>query len=309
MLDRRLLLPKLVGLALFCLLYSWADPVKILHDLKGINAPMLAAAVAFAHLVLVTQALRSYVLLGAQRAQIPFFSFVRLYATSFAIGLVTPGRMGEVARIPLMKTYGVGLQAAVSNLVLDRAYDVVGFLCFGLVVTPFFVDIPFLGAYWLLIPVALALVGVLWRLDFIMGILSRRILSRLSAKVTQHLSGFIVPDRREQRRAVMLTVLRIALGGVVYWFAARAVGLHPGLALSAMALVGGVLASFIPLSFMGIGIRDAALLIVFSGQPAEKSQVLAFAAVILLSGLSVAVTSGLFLLFDRETLGSLRSQR
>ena len=56
---------------------------------------------------------------------LPVVRLLRVYAAAFFLGLVSPGRLGELVRIWMARDYVNSLPSAAVSVVFDRVFDVV----------------------------------------------------------------------------------------------------------------------------------------------------------------------------------------
>ncbi len=193
------------------------------------------------------------------------------YASSLYLGMLTPGRVGDVIRIQYLRhDTGARYAEGLSSIVLDRLAD--------LYVLAVFVAIG-VAHYSAILPYELKVLSwlmvggtVVGPLVFFVPGLAERLLSavyRRLARVeeTDGLAHFLEAVRAGARaRIVPVILLTVAAFGVNFvqgWLAARALGLSLDLfevsCLSAIQSLMGLL----PISVSGIGVREAFFAVVF----------------------------------------------
>jgi len=67
---------------------------------------------------------RWHVLVRAAGANVSLRDSVQLYMSGLFLGIITPGKMGEALKIPVLRTQGLSMQDAVGITAIDRLLDV-----------------------------------------------------------------------------------------------------------------------------------------------------------------------------------------
>ena len=95
---------------LFLAVLVWlASPIKVARTLAGCDARLLIATLALTPVFLAGRVLRWSLLVRQVSPQAPLGAISRSYLWGMAVGLVTPGRLGEVARIRGLGLSGSGV--------------------------------------------------------------------------------------------------------------------------------------------------------------------------------------------------------
>ena len=98
-----------VSLLFVAVLVYVASPAKVLKTLKGCDPFLLAATLALTPVFLAGRILRWTLLVRQVSPGAPVGLISRSYLWGMAVGLVTPGRLGEVARIKGLGLGGAGV--------------------------------------------------------------------------------------------------------------------------------------------------------------------------------------------------------
>lgn len=273
---------RLFGIALFIAILSRTNLAELLDWIEHVDGWMLLLAILFQVLLLFFKCLRWYLLneIGFQAKAIyqRFGEFLEAYA----IGVVTPGRMGEI----LKAGHASGRSGVVSAgllVISERGFDlsiffliagiapVLGYLsginkAFGYLL----IIIAFLGIFLsfsiLIFPGVVRAIGfILKRLRIISGDQPLIFVSRKNIALINF---------------TILSILGNLCAFLSFYYTALAVMINLGfIPISGSVALAGVI-NTIPVTIMGLGTRDVTLLYVLKEIP--QAQVLAFSGLILL---------------------------
>ena len=311
-------LTRLFGPAVLAYFLLTTDLHRIAANLRDVRwVPLVLSLVGFAGLVL-TKSWRWRVLLKELGFATPS---LREACTLFMIGQfaggATPGQTGDFVRAWYLRERGTPLSAALFSILIDRLLDffILAILSlFGLVA---FLDIFPAAARpaILVVTVGFAIVVVVavpaliargprrWMMTRLRGIVPTSVGERL-----ERWQGLL--DALEGRPALMLTLLfaTIAATAVVMlriWLLYRAldVVIPVALLVSASALIS--ILQTLPVSVMGVGVRDAVLIAVLTHHGYSAEQALALSALFLLLTVEQMVIG--FFVSMRHPLGADRA--
>ncbi len=214
------------------------------------------------------------------------------YMASDAIGIVTPGRIGEIARLYYVRQETpISFFLAFKTIVSDRIFDFTMLGWFGLSGLLFYLksfgQLP--GYLYLLIILVAFVAAYVAGLAFLDMILHNKWLARWQ------IIGFV----RECFRAVLnrnsilmwsLTIIAYAAYFFFSWLIMRSLNLDPGFEDVAFIMSIMSLSTIIPISVAGFGTREATLVILFSyyhlaSETAVSFSILHFTAFFLWGGL------------------------
>jgi len=220
---------------------------------------------------------------------------------SYAIGVVTPGRMGEILKVGHEE--GKSAKAStVVKMISERGFDLGVFLFFAalaLILGSFIETKTTLG--YLIMLISLMLVALAFAL-----LTSGRSVNFLG-KLVSHLpfvKGGIKLEYREYPAWMIFVIFFLSLAGalshfVSCYFLAESVGLDmPMMTVAGGVAIAGML-NLLPITIMGLGTREITFLTLFSTY--DHSSVMAFSFTILLvaqiGGGLFSMLMGHFLLF------------
>jgi uncharacterized membrane protein YbhN (UPF0104 family) len=248
------------------------------ETLRRVDPALLAVSTAGFLLLMAVKSWRWNFLIRQAGLRYGFWPSFRLYLSAFSLGIVTPGRLGELARAgQLRNELGVELGPCVRSVVSDRLFDLVFLGAFG----PFafwavtagrthdgFLAAGFAGLH---IVASLTLAGTgkfvsrwqpRWRpLQFAV---------RCLGDVADDLAG------RTGLVGSVMTLISYAVYFGASWILFRALGIH--LSFRDVACVTGCLSLILllPISIAGIGPREAILIILLGQYGISREDALAY---------------------------------
>lgn len=272
----RLLGPVLLVVVLLRL----PEPSKILAQLARADVPLLLTTLAVNFLAIHLKVVRWQFLLRARSIAYATRDAWVAFCASLYLGMLTPGRVGDVLRIQYLRhDKGAPYAEGLASVVMDRLCDLyvlVGF--FSLAITTY-------GAR--LVP-ELKVLGwasvagiVLGPLVLLVPGLAERLFGAIYARVSgdpdgKSLALFLESVRTQARRGapvtIPLTIGSFLLSFAQGWLVARAMGLTLSYYDVACLTAIASLLSLLPISVSGVGVREAFFAAIFPslGYDAER---------------------------------------
>ena len=283
---------RAIGPVLLFVIWTRIDLDATLVALSGI--PLGVAAVAVGLLVpqVVLRSVRWRRLASDQGIHMGFAEAASAYAVAIALGSVTPGRIGELSKVEHLRRKAGSVSRALVSVVLDRAFDLAALAALG--------------------AVGLARIGGIQRTTLAAGIIAGLgsaavaipILRRThsdsscdqSSEPDRSLRGRLLGGLRLMVSESATVTVRTYLvsGGITaavwalhFWalfLVAQALGIQLPILDIAGVLALAALAAAMPVSILGVGTRDGALVVLMSwyGVAAERAVALSFAILALL---------------------------
>ncbi len=291
--PRRLLrvLPLLLGPAALVALFATFGVRAILATVARADPWAVTAAMALTVPALLIRSLRWKILLGRDGANLSYGEVTAAFAYAVFVGTPTPGRIGEFYKIVHLRNRGLPVGRALASVLLDRLLDVAMLVVVGA------------GAIALLLGGDHTWTGTAILGGFVLAILGARalacgtpgeVLGRLLAPVTPTaLARRVTAVRgdlcaalddlgpREHLLAVLLTVLGWSVNYVAGWLLARSIGLPLTVVDVAGVSAVGSLVSLLPISVMGAGTRDLAVVALLAAYGVGRTEALAFSTLLL----------------------------
>jgi hypothetical protein len=259
-----------VGPLLAILILSRVDLAAVGRALRHADPLLVLSAVALNAVIIQLRWLRWRYVIGVQGIHLPLGdSFLVNYA-AYAVGLVTPGRVGDLARGLHLVDRGHPYVKSFIGVIYERVMDVGVVVLGGLLGIRAFADLfPRVQALPLALAVLAAVAGafVVLRVGGLRHVgyaLVRRALPGAQAAAGGEIEdGF---QRMTPRRDLVVFLITVAMWGTYFfkgWVLAQALGIPIDyLHVAAIICIAGLIV-MLPVSIAGIGTRDAVFVSAF----------------------------------------------
>jgi glycosyltransferase 2 family protein len=263
-----LLVKLLVSIAILVFLYFKADfnTDGFWRIISGINLPIYLFSLFGVIIVLGIKSYRWKLLVANEGYNYKAYRSFGAYMSSDAIGIVTPGRIGEIARLYYVRQEtDISFLQAFKTIVADRIFDFTMLGWFGISGMTFYFHIfGALPGYLYALIVLLVIVA-----GYIILLASLRKMINLNWFRRWQIPGFIY----ECFLAVLgkKTILMWAITILAYfsyflfsWFIMLSLNVRPGIVDIAFIMSIMSLSTIIPISVAGFGTREATLVMLFA---------------------------------------------
>ena len=298
----------LIGFAIFVFILSKVNLPKAMEILSGIKVEFYFLSLALLVVMVLLKGLKWKLVLNSQQSDIGILKASKYFCIGFFFSSITPGRIGDFVRALYLKENN--LSTSISSVLLDRVIDIILLVAFSAIASVVFTEV--YGGSVISQQIILAMIfAVCVGLFFLFREKYLKIIFR-------PLFNLIVPENYKQRIAfgfngIFLSVKKIflrkkefifaVLVGAVFWVIAvvfsyfLAVSLGIVISLEAMFLLYPLilLADLLPISFSGVGTREAIVILFFSFISLSAEQAVAFSLLLFLTGyLLVALVGYIF---------------
>lgn len=257
----------LFGFTLLVVLIVYFDPSTIAIKLTDLNPIFVAATASLILIATFIGAYNNYLFVNLENGLV-FSIFLPLYWLAWAVGLVFPGQVGDIATLSaVMKRRGLNVTQTLGRSLADKLISftlMLGFGCWGIVALPGVS----LASYWpmAVLPLVIALM-LYWQRHPIERALKRqhhRILEFLQLTLRETMQVARCHPGRAITNMVM-TSIKIGLIGGAYWCVFQALG-HIDVALWRVIplVAASSLVAYLPISFNGIGTVEITGVMLFS---------------------------------------------
>ena len=288
-------LPRLIGPAILAYFQLTTDVNKIIINLRGLRWAPLLLSLALYPIFVAVKAWRWNLLMRNLSMQAPPLGYsMILYMIGMFLGGATPGQSGDFIKAWYLRERGQPLASALFSILLDRLFD---FLVMALLSLLGLIAFLHLFPHQLQAPIQVATIGFAAAIallipalmarrprDWLMGRTIRLAPRRVRAALERGRSQFAALDMRPGLiGSLLLATLCSATSTMVrLWLLFRAMDIAipiPPLVAS-MALISNL--QSLPISFSGVGVRDAVLIAVLASYGYGRDQALALSALFLL---------------------------
>lgn len=281
---------RLFGIVFGIILYCRLDIGGIGTQIKNADPYFFFFSIAAVNTIVVLQAWRGYILLGEEKNKLSFKLYAHLYFVSMAASSLVPGRLGAVAQVPLLHQHGIRMNIGFVNVLYDKLSDLCGFLSmaalFAMIKTSKNLDIQ---------PILLVILSIMsfiliWYMDVIFKAGVKFVRKKIFPRLTWDSRNSGPPlSSKTKLYALLLTLIRLGGSIIVHWASARAAGIIIPISLIGAAAAFGAISTLIPLSVLGVGMREGIFLLLFESSGIPNEQVMTFAFLLLIAYLSTAL--------------------
>ncbi|MBW7847443.1 MAG: flippase-like domain-containing protein [Bacteroidales bacterium] len=295
---------RLFGIGLFVVLLFRIDFSELGRQLALTRKELLLMGLFFQFIVLVAKGVRWHLMNEKGNSLSLWRRSLGRFYESYAIGVVTPGRMGELLKAGHERNRG-NIMAAIVRVVAERGLDIGVFVILaGLsVVAGTYLNWPlFYGGLVIFFGVAAIFISMLLLASKKFNLMLNQLLRRLPGKfknVEVSLQGY---SHRRSTAIILLSLASNLSYFVSCYFLALSVGLDVGFVWTSGAVAVSGLLNMLPVTIMGVGTRELTFLFVFKAFP--QALVLSFSFLVMLvaqigGGLMALVAGQLLLLHDQ----------
>ncbi|MCP3682794.1 MAG: flippase-like domain-containing protein [bacterium] len=268
-------IPYALGLLIFIFILSRIDVPSTLDILLSTNIFYFLIAVLLLALMFIPKIIRWRYIMSLQGINYSFKDSLVMYSSALFFGLITPGRLGEIVKASYLKRDGHSIGKSVFSVIFDRLFDVLFLLIFGYIAMFFFAaqfKIHLYAISFSLVFVIAAFVFIILKKDLTINILRwlfiRLIPSRYKDGVKENIkefyNGLKIFNKKTLGVIVMLTFFSWVAYFVNAFLLAKSLNLNIDFFYFSLSIAIVALVTLIPITFVGIGTRDAALIFFLS---------------------------------------------
>ena len=264
---------RLIGLVIFALILSKiniGNTIKILNSIKY-EYIIYSLLLFIPHLFV--KSIRWNLLLRQQKIHYSFFDTFIIYLSSLYIGFITPGRLGELVKVLYLKNdKNIKFTVGLASVILDRIFDLYLLLLLSLICLIKFNIFEIYSNIFLVILIILILLPLLiFKKKLIkdvlqkasIGFFSKILIAKNPNKIKRLISEFVFLINFQIIFSLLLTIL----GYSFFFLQCKLIAISMNLKIDFITLslfnsLSNII-SFLPISFSGIGTREAVLVYLF----------------------------------------------
>jgi len=288
----------ILGLILFIVILSNSNLGEIFQNIKSFNLFYLILAILPAFPMLFTKSLCWNYIKKQQGIKYNLRDSFLMYCSGLYIGLLTPGKLGEITKALYLKKDGYSMGKSLVSVILDRLSDFAFLLIFISIGSLFFFTVIQKQVLILVLGIitSILLLIIFLKIGLIKLILNKLFdvfVSRKYQKSWKINFRDFINDFKIYKLKHYLIIFLITTSSWLFYYLqvyilAKGLNIHVSLLYLAISVTIAGLITLIPVSISGIGTRDAALILLFAPFLIAKEQVIAFSSLILLMSLSAA---------------------
>lgn len=301
----------LIGIILFLYIIWNMDLVKIFEFLKNINLLYLILPILIIAPMMILNGLKWKVLIKSYDIDYPLLKSISARLVGFSIGIITPGRLGDLSRAYYLKEK-TSLGKALTTVVVDRIIDILILLCLAIMgifafmmsYTYYTTMYIFIGVFFVLFLILLFLISkkgftCLVLKPFFKRLIPERYKSKISEIFHEFYDGLEIMRRRKPLILISAAVCIAVWFIAIFQYYLLALALNIPLSYQFLIIVTPItlLLDSLPISFLGLGTRDAAMIFFFSfiSLPAELA--ISFSLLLLFINYFITGFAGLLIWF------------
>jgi len=289
----------LIGIILFIIILSRTNLGDIFNNIKNIKLEYLLLAMFLSLPMLFNKTLCWNYIKRKQGIKYNIKDSFLMYCSGLYIGILTPGRAGEIAKALYLKKDGYSMGKSLVSTVMDRLSDFAFLLLFLFIGSLFLLTILQEQILILILGIILAIIVFLVTLKiglikwFINKLFNKLIPKKYQKSWKLNFQDFI-NDLKNYKLKHYLIIFSITTFSWIFYYIqmyvlATGLGINiPILYLAISVTVAGLI-TLIPISISGIGTRDASLLALLAPFAIATEQIIVFSALILLMSLFTAL--------------------
>jgi len=289
-----------IGIIIFILIIFKIDIFKLFRILSDLNYFYLILAYVFVPAILFVKAYRWNYLKKKQKIIYNLKNSFLMYCAGTYIGILTPGRLGELSKIAYLKNNQCSIGKASVSVLLDRLADLFSLLILsflGMFAFFYFFQNIILTLIFGIIFISILTI-ILLRTNLIY-IFLKKIFNILIPKKYQkswrlNYQDFINDLKKYRLKNYLFVCLITLVSWLIYYyqifFLAKSMGIN-NISFFYLAITVTIAAfiTLLPISILGLGTREAVLILLLSVFQISQEQIISFSFLIL----SLSIISGL----------------
>ncbi len=258
------MLEGIIAIIIICYLISKLNVGEIFTILKGTNLFWLSIAII---LFLISFLITVYgvKILFDTIKPLPFWEWVKYSLCGFSLGLVFPGRAGDLSIVYLIKKKGFDYGESIALTLVDKLSTLI---IFGLIATiGAFTILKSKQLYWgLAIGAACILLGL-----FIFTTSGRSFVRKIIGKYANHFKGFnkafqrLINSHKEKLALnLFITLIRPIINGILTVCIFKALGIEAPIFFAIIISTITIIMSLVPITPNGIGLKEGVGIYLFT---------------------------------------------
>lgn len=288
-----------LGIILFIFILFKSNLGEILKNIKNVNFSYLILAAALTLPMFLNKAWCWNYIKRKQEIKYNLKDSFLMYCSGIYVGILTPGRMGEVIKALYLKKDGYSMGRSLVSVALDRISDFVSLLAFILLGSLFFITV-FQKQILILvlgIIIFILLFAIFLKIGLIKWFLKKLFYVFVPEKYQKswkiNFQDFVDDFKIYKFKNYLIILIISVLSWFFYYLQtyilSKAINIDVPFLYLAITVTTAGLITLIPISVAGIGTRDAALILLLAPFSILKEQAILFSALILLMSLFAAL--------------------
>ncbi|MBC8488091.1 MAG: flippase-like domain-containing protein [Bacteroidetes bacterium] len=267
---------RFIGLIVLLVILLKIDVGELLKIVYRVNIIYLLIAIILFIPLTYIKSYRWKKLLSIQNIDYSLTQSFFVYMSSLYIGFVTPGRLGEFAKVLYLKSdKGISLSKGMSSVLIDRLFDLYLLIILGLIgIWKFDILGKWSNTSLLLLLIFISSPLLILNKQLVgkvVGLIYKSVIktkAQLRDKMEERFEDFYNGIHQLLTFKLLFSVVLTCLSYLVFFIQCYLIVMAMGLSINFITIMLFMavsnLISFIPISISGLGTRDAALIYLFS---------------------------------------------
>ncbi|MCJ7816572.1 MAG: flippase-like domain-containing protein [Candidatus Aenigmarchaeota archaeon] len=305
---------SLVGIFLFVYILANIDIVETLHILSKADIFLIFLSLLIVFLSVIIKSLKWKMLISIYDKEYSLKSATKAWLMGFSLSMMTPARIGDLSRAYYAK-HRIGIGKSLTTVIIDRVIDIAILFCLAIVGLISFVAFftQHTGLFFVIsVFFVVFLFGVYITTKkevvkmFLKPVFKRFVPEKHKSNINVTFHDFysglgsLKKNRKKVFYAVILGVLVWIASVFQYFILSMSIGLDVSFLFLFSVVPIVTLLDMLPVSFSGIGTRDAALILFFSFISVGKEYAISLSLLVLFIGYVPAGLMGAAFLLKGE---------
>jgi len=253
---------------------------NIYQAFLNLNVAYLLLIIPVFFIVFILGAINIIILLIPLNHNLKFPNILKYYSMSWAMGLLTPARLGEFSIIYYFNKHKIGMGQSMAAILLDKVTTTAVYLAIGLwgIILFFYKEdmrifFIFLILYSLIFIIAIVVFISEQGRNFIKNILKHR--AQKFKGFSKTVNIYLMKRMDLIIYNIILTVIKTLLMSLIAYWLFLGFGVHVSFWLVLIVSVLGSIVSFLPISISGLGVRESFVIVLYGKMGIAASAVFA----------------------------------
>jgi len=265
----------LIGIFLFIVILFNINIKETISILQGINIYLLLLLLFLRFIYVLVKSISWKTLLSAKKIEISTYKSFWIYSIGLFIGMVTPGRVGDLIRVVYLKKDNIEIKKSLITVIIDRIFDLSLLFLLGYISMFFLMEIFMKNIYYLSVFIVLSIILILIVITnrrstdkLLVFIINKIIPKKYKIKAHTEYKGFLGEIKSIKTRKLFTAFLISIIAWILYYFqmylAVLALKINISFIYVIIIISIAGLVNLIPISLSGIGSRDLAFIYLFA---------------------------------------------
>ncbi|MBU2564049.1 flippase-like domain-containing protein [Patescibacteria group bacterium] len=295
---------RLIGIVIFIFILNKINLKETLSFFLNLNLSYLVLAILIMVFASTIKPYRWQYILKTMNINYSFWQVFRLYFIGLFMGIVTPGRLGELGKIIYLKKNNHSFERSLASIMIDRLADIFYLIISGFIglflFFYFFKNLIIIG--FSIITIGIILFIIIIKIKKAKIILKRLIFilvpKKYKQKIEKSFSEFIENIKlykfKNYFKIFILTTLSWLVSYVAVYFLTKSIGMmNVSFIYLTVSITIVSLVTLLPISISGLGTREATFLMLFIPLGFTNEQIISLSLLIFITNFIIIPIIGL----------------